>query len=53
MDLEREIVRCEIEREVAEREFLATSSPGAFVGMRDWEAELEMVKKERDTANGL
>lgn len=46
VDLEREIVRCEIERSASEAEFLQTASPGAFVGMRDWADELEIVKRE-------
>lgn len=48
MDLEQEIVMCEIEREIAEDEFLRTSSPGAFVGACDWKVELEIVRKERE-----
>lgn len=49
VDLDREIVRCEIERSASEAEFLKTGRAGPFVGMRDWQAELELVKKEKES----
>jgi hypothetical protein len=52
VDLDREIVRCEIERSASEAEFLRTGEAGPFVGTRDWEAELELVKKEKGAAHG-
>lgn len=46
MESARELIRCEIEAEAAERDWLRTRDVGALVGMGDWLAEREMVRVE-------
>lgn len=47
MERQEELIRCEIEAEQADKDFLRTGDPGAYVGARDWKAEQALVLEER------